>query len=219
VNKKSKKTKDDMKRDNSFKGHDVSAKFKNNFFSAKNANSHSFQNRGMNDFNDIMNKGGVSDINVKKQMLINKIKNNEIDPEKYMKFVDAMSNNEPDEEASEMSKKVNKKKSPYVAVSGPQNPVPVVNVNYNSYIKIGSYHPCDHTVLVNNSNGKDDAHPIKKKVSTTEKGIRDFVTSSKNLLGSKKSNAFYELFLDSNKFKVKSLKAKEQSSVLTKKQK
>lgn len=121
-----------------------------------------------------------------KQMLINKINNNEIDPEKYMKFIDSMAN-EPDSEAAEIGKK---KVKPFVAVSGGQNPVPVVNFNYNSYIKIGAYPPpVINTLIVNGNNYMQEANQVSNvQLKSSKKGIREFVTTSKELLGSQKGN-------------------------------
>jgi hypothetical protein len=53
-------------------------------------------------------------------MLINKIRNNEIDPDKYIRFMDAAShNNQPDDESSE------------VALKGIRKQIPFINFNYN----------------------------------------------------------------------------------------
>lgn len=143
--KKSKKVKGgEMKRDISANAPEFSGKVKNNFFRDD-------FNPTTNELQDILSRGGVSDINIKKQMLINKIKNNEIDPDKYMKFIDAVSqDNEPDEEALDFSKKNSKnKKKP--STSNTAGPMPVVNFNYNSYIKIGAYPPPPviNTLIVN----------------------------------------------------------------------
>ena len=82
------------------------------------------------ELDDILSKGGVADINIKKQMLINKIKNNEIDHDKYMKVIKAISDksNEPDFEASEVIRKGNK---------GKQGPIIIQNqgVQLNAIFK------------------------------------------------------------------------------------
>lgn len=53
---------------------------------------------------------GLNDINFKKQMLVSKIKNNDGVYDKYIKVIEAMSDqNEPDYEAAEIKKFKNKK--------------------------------------------------------------------------------------------------------------
>lgn len=184
--KKTKKSKPaELKRDVSANDAEFSAKMQNNFF-----NMNKFQDPSSLELQEILNQGGVSDINIKKQMLINKIKNNEIDPDKYIKFMDAINNgNEPDEEAAEVSKKGGTKpRMPQMPIST-QGPMPVVNFNYNSYIKIGPYPPpVINTLIVNGNNYMNDASNVSNvQLKSSKKGIRDFVTTSKDLLGSNKS--------------------------------
>ena len=95
-------------------------KLKNNFFSSEPDSSSS-------DLQEILNKGGLNDINFKKQVLINKIKNKEIDPDKYTKFIDALGGAEADDVAMEMPSKSKKNSSQ----------MPVVNFNtWNSNLLI-----------------------------------------------------------------------------------
>ena len=146
------------------------SKSKNNFF--KQEKGKMTQNPSSIELNDILNKSGLSDINMKKQMLINKIKNNEIDPDKYMKFVEAASKgNEPDTEASEIWTKG--------------------NFNYNSYIKIGALAPPVINILnVNGNNYINQANKISNAPviagGGSKKGAKDMASSSKGLLNSQK---------------------------------
>lgn len=190
TSKKSNKSKyGDMKRDGSANAHDFSNKAKNNFFNTGTRNVEGYPLPSSVELQDILNKGGVSDINMKKQMLINKIRNNEIDPDKYMKFISAVSQqNEPDDEASEVVKKGSKKVE--VPNFGPQvqGQRPVLNFNYNSFIKIGSHPPpVINTVIVNGNNYMPITNQSANiQITSSKKGIREFVTTSKELLGSQK---------------------------------
>lgn len=123
--KKTKKKNALEKSDKRAKAQTFNSKSKNNFF--KTEKGKMSQNPSTAEFNQIISNSGLSDINAKKRMLINKIRNNEIDPDKYMRFVEAASKgNEPDGEAQVMKKKFKNKQAH------------VVNFNYNSYIRIGA---------------------------------------------------------------------------------
>lgn len=115
-------------------------KLKNNYFQPTKGNMS--LNPSSNEFQNILNKSGLSDIDMTKKLLLNKITNNEIDPNKYMRFVEANNRkNAPDEEAKEIKPRKGHKGGP------------VVNVNYNSYIRIGAYQPpVINTLIVNGNN-------------------------------------------------------------------
>ena len=126
-------------------GMPYSSKVANNFFRPDQKSSNDNADQSSIELDDILNKGGVSDINIKKQMLINKIRNNEIDHDKYMKVIKAISdkNNEPDQESSEVSKKSKKFKQGPIAIQN-QGMMPVMNFNYPP--------PVINTLIVNGNN-------------------------------------------------------------------
>lgn len=138
---------------------------------------------------EILAQGGVSDINYQKKMLIKKIRNNEIDPSRYSKVIEAISGqNEPDEEALEIKK--SKKRQGSAKPKQQEKQAPVVNFNYNSYIKIGAYPPpVINTLIVN---GNNYIPGFNQNINMTDpkgrKGIKDFVTTSKGLLAANKGN-------------------------------
>ncbi|CAI2359594.1 unnamed protein product [Moneuplotes crassus] len=123
-------------------------KLKNNYFPQTKGNMS--LNPSSNEFQNILNKSGLSDIDMTKKLLLNKITNNEIDPNKYMRFVEANNRkNAPDEEAKEIKSRKGKKGGP------------VVNVNYNSYIRIGAYQPpVINTLIVNGNNYINQANNL-----------------------------------------------------------
>lgn len=83
---------------------DSFGKIRNNFFEN---DINKFKNPSSKQLQDILSMNGLTDINFQKQMLISKIRNNDVMHDKYMKVVEAMSDqNEPDSEAAEMIKKV-----------------------------------------------------------------------------------------------------------------
>lgn len=190
VSKKTTKPKyGDMKRDTSANAPDFSNKAKNNFFNVGARNVEGYPVPSSVELQEILNKGGVSDINMKKQMLINKIRNNEVDPDKYMKFINAVSQqNEPDDEALEFSKKGTKKVEVPNAASQTHGQRPILNFNYNSFIKIGAHPPpVINAVIVNGNNYMPITNQSAKiQITNPKKGIREFVTTSKELLGSQK---------------------------------
>lgn len=146
--KKGKKKPSSEKGDRKKRSQATVAKQKNNFFQPTKGKMS--MNPSTNEFQNILNKSGLSDIDMTKKFLLNKITNNEADPDKYMKFVEANSRkNAPDEEAKEIK---GKKKSSKTG--------PVVNVNYNSYIRIGAYPPpVINTLIVNGNNYINHGNP------------------------------------------------------------
>jgi len=162
------------KKEKKVKSSNTSSKSKKNLFKAEKGKMS--QNPSSIELNDILNKSGLSDINVKKQMLINKIKNNEIDPDKYMRFVEASSKiNEPDEMASEISSKGFNKKF-----------MPMTDFNYGSYGKLGGYPPpVINTLIVNGNNYINQASQMtNSQKGRVKKGIKEIVTTSSNKISS-----------------------------------
>eukprot|EP00344_Euplotes_crassus_P009462 CAMPEP_0197019350 /NCGR_PEP_ID=MMETSP1380-20130617/80647_1 /TAXON_ID=5936 /ORGANISM="Euplotes crassus, Strain CT5" /LENGTH=483 /DNA_ID=CAMNT_0042446753 /DNA_START=343 /DNA_END=1794 /DNA_ORIENTATION=- len=150
--KKGKKKPSSEKGERKKKSQATTAKQKNNFFQPTKGKMS--LNPSTNEFQNILNKSGLSDIDMTKKFLLNKIANNETDADKYMKFIEAKNRkNAPDEEAKEIKgKKKNSKTGP------------VVNVNYNSYIRIGAYPPpVINTLIVNGNNYINHGNPHANK--------------------------------------------------------
>ena len=180
-----------------------SSKVTNNFFNLEQKSNNEINDPSSIELEDILNKGGVSDINFKKQMLINKIRSNEIDHDKYMKVIKAISDksNEPDQESSIVMKKGYKAKQGPVAIQN-QGIMPVVNFNFPP--------PVINTLIVNGNNnifnfGDKKDNQQDKRIS---KGAKEGTSTSKEILGSNSGNIHTLINIVSNKVISKNPKAK-----------